>query len=242
MHRLFNIIIIIILITSCSNKDTRVTKRYDDGSTEWLIEYSSKSDTSDKVIKGLYADGSVKCTKAIKNEKLHGQSVIYSPSGTIESIETYKNGILEGLVKKYNVKGELIAVGNCSDGFKQGKWEYVTSDGTRMIRRYHNDTLIGQTKEIRVNGNVVFGQYSNGKETGQWTTKSADSIVLMTSTYDGSIRNGKTKSFYLSGELYIEGYYLNDLKDSIWNIYNINGTIDTVEYYRNDTLVKVEIK
>jgi antitoxin component YwqK of YwqJK toxin-antitoxin module len=50
---------------------------------------------------------------------------------------------------------------------------------------------------------------------------------------------GIVKEFYKTGELYIEGYYKDGKNTGEWKIYNIDGEVDTIEIYRNDTLIEL---
>jgi len=227
---------------SCDRKTERVMSYYENGQPEWIVKYNSISDTTDQTIIGYFDDGIIKCVRNLRGGIETGEQIVFFPNGQIEKVCVKDNGIPSGLSKSYFENGQLYAQGNFGSGLRQGQWELWGKDGTKFIRNYSNDTLHGPTAEIRTDGSIVYGQYEKGREIGKWVTKLADSTVVMFTTYDDGILNGTVKEYYTTGELYVDGYYESGLKQGNWNIYSKAGKVDTIEVYRNDTLVEYKNK
>ncbi len=215
---------------------------YENGQPEWIAEFHSSSDTTTKVITGYYSDGTMKCVRNLKNGIEHGEQIVYFPNGKVETLCVKDNGIQSGISKAFFKNGKLFAQGNYASGLRDGSWEIWKTNGDKFIRNYVRDTLHGQTKEIRTNGSIVFGQYDKGNEIGEWITKSADSLITMITTYENGVLQGSVKEFYPTGELYVNGYFLNGKKHGEWLVYNKSGVIDTIEVYLNDKFIEYKFK
>ncbi len=236
------ILLAILILVSCDSKPERITSYYESGQPEWMVKYNSTSDTTDKTIIGFYEDGTKKCVRNLKDGLEHGEQIVFFPDGQIETRCKKEHGVQSGLSEIYFENGELYAKGNFENGHRQGKWELRNREGTKFIRNYQNDTLHGSTKEIRPDGSIVYGQYVKGQEVNQWVTKSADSTPIMLTTYEGGILDGPVKEFYSTGEIYVNGYYDNGKRSGDWEIYSKSGNIDSIEVYRNDTLIEYKIE
>lgn len=242
MKQQFFIILTILILISCDRESERVTSYYENGQSEWVVKYNSISDTTDKTIIGYYDDGTKKCIRNLKKGLENGEQIVFFSNGQIETVCNKKNGIQSGLSSTYFENGKLNAKGNYEDGLLKGRWELWNIEGDKFIRIYKKGILHGPTKEIRTDGSVVYGQYEDGKEIGEWVTKSSDSIVTMITKYESGTLQGTAKEFYSTGEVYVNGYFVNGKKDGDWEIYNKTGSIDTIEVYRNDTLIEYKIK
>jgi len=236
------ILLAILIFVSCDRKSEKVVSYYNNGQPEWIVIYNSTSDTTDQTIIGYFENGAKKCVRNIKDGTENGEQIVFFPNGQIETICIKENGIQSGLSKIYFENGQLYAQGNFENGLRQGQWELWSKDGTKFIRNYINDTLNGPTREIRTDGSTVYGQYRKGFEIDEWITKSKDSTLIMLTTYDNGVLNGKVKQYYQTGEIYIEGIFENGLKQGNWKIYSKTGKVDTIEVYRNDTLIGYKIK
>lgn len=231
-----------MIFISCNRKTDRVISYFENGKPEWVVKYNSTSDTTDQTIIGYFDDGTKKCVRNLKDGIENGEQIVFFPNGQIETVCIKKNGIQSGLSTIYFENGQINAQGNFGDGLRQGEWHLWSKGGTKFIRNYINDTLHGPTREIRVDGSTVHGQYEKGREIGKWITKSTDNVVIMLTTYENGLLNGAVKEYYKTGEIYVDGYYKSGLKQGNWKIYNKAGKVDTTEVYRNDTLVEYKIK
>ena len=235
------ILFTILIFISCNRNNEKATAYYENGQAKWVIKYNSNSDTTDKSIIGYYEDGTKKCIKNLLNGLENGEQIVYFPNGQIEYVCNKINGVQFGISKTLFENGKLYAQGNFENGLRQGNWVLRNKDGTKFLRNYINDTLYSSTKEIRPDSSVVFGQYDKGIEVGRWTTKTSDSIITMISTYENGVRHGSVKTFYQTGEIYVNGYFNKGMKHGEWEIHNKLGGIDTIEVYRNDSLIEYKL-
>lgn len=207
--------VMLLIVIACNRNNERIVSYYENGNAKQVIRYNSSRDTLDQTI------------------------TEYFPKGNIKSKCKVVNGILEGHYESYFESGNIYMLGNYKNNFRNGEWEIWNSKGDKFIRNFRNDTLHGSTREVRHDGSVVFGEYFDGKELGQWITKNKDSIVTMITTYDNGQLNGPVSEFYQTGNIYVEGLFLNGQKTGEWKIYGPKGSIDTVEVYENDRLIQV---
>jgi antitoxin component YwqK of YwqJK toxin-antitoxin module len=239
MKTIFTISALFLFYSCSNNKTERIASYYSNGNIEWLIKYNSKKDTTNQTVIGFYPDGKIKCSSEKLNGVENGVQSTYFPGGILEKKWNIKNGYLTGEYFEYLPSGELLSKGQYVKGLRTGIWEFYNSKGEKFIRNYDKGILQGKSEEHRKNGSIVYGQYLDGNEIGSWITKSKDGTVVMETNYINGELTGIVKEFYKTGELYIEGYYKDGKNTGEWKIYNIDGEVDTIEIYRNDTLIEL---
>ncbi len=76
---------------------------------------------------------------------------------TLASLVEYQKGILEGEIKNFNSKGQLVSLYHIKDGMKEGEeWEYYPSDDAKpspkLCLNWKEDTMQGTVKTWYDNG------------------------------------------------------------------------------------------
>ncbi|MCX8079793.1 MAG: hypothetical protein N3F09_00995 [Bacteroidia bacterium] len=89
------------------------------------------------------------------------------------------------------------------------------------------------------NGLVKFrGQFRFGKRHGQWVSFYPNGEPWSELHYDKGNRHGPYLVYYPKMIKRIEGYYKNDMRDSIWNFYDSTGFKAAVIVYSKNKVVK----
>ena len=56
--------------------------------------------------------------------------------------------------------------------------------------------------------------------------------------FDKGLREGPNMTYFESGKLRYDGFYKNDLKDSVWNYYDSTGKLASRYLFKNDKILK----
>ncbi len=78
------------------------------------------------------------------------------------------------------------------------------------------------------------GFYRFGKRHGQWMAFYENGEMWSECFYDKGNKNGSSKVFYSTGNLQYQGWFKNDLRDSLWFFYDQTGKEIDKRAYRND--------
>ena len=171
-----------------------------------------------------------------RNSKLNGIRMQINQQGYTESIENYKDDLLDGpkrvyqsgtqfLTEEINYKegrkhglykrnysnGKVQEESNYKNGERDGKatWYFETGDKTAEYH-YKNGAIDGEVAFYFKNGKVSeFGLYANGEQNGNW------------------------KEFFESGAMKAEGKYINGKKEGAWKEYDESGKVVKTRIYKN---------
>lgn len=98
--------------------------------------------------------------------KKYGKFVTYIAGGHLESIETFKNDIENGMSTRYYINGNISSEVNFKDGLKDGEEKSYREDGTigKMLT-YKNNLINGPYKEYYKDGTLksegVYGKVND---------------------------------------------------------------------------------
>lgn len=140
-----------------------------------------------------------------------GKAYSYLPSGDIQTILEYKDGIPNGEIKSWYKKGIKQVEGFVDNGKKAGTWKlYFQGGQLKKQSTYQNDTENGEEIFWFENGKLEKkGSYTNGK------------------------LNGKYEWYYENGQKKQEGFFVNGKEDSIWREWFENGNPKMVGHFTN---------
>jgi hypothetical protein len=96
----------IILLLSCSKKETANYKYYDTGEVERKISYANRDDSTSFKAQYFYKSGKLKIETVFKNGKREGRYVKYYETGRIEEDSYYLHGLKHGIFKQFNHEGD----------------------------------------------------------------------------------------------------------------------------------------
>lgn len=155
-------IALILLLASCSRLE-KVELTEDFG--ERVVYTRSKKDFAKEGKFSRFDQNGKKIEEAhYKNDTLHGQRVLYYPSGQIETEEFYERGIFHGSFKNYFEDGQLKQEGQYQNGAMEGEWKsYYANQQLKESVQFENNNENGPFKEYHPNGQLkAEGSYLGG--------------------------------------------------------------------------------
>ena len=243
-----------------SDGELRVTSKFANG--KMITDAEELADLEVEEVFYPDSDGKIKFRGTYLLGKAHGTHIWYAISGDIDSTKVYRKGnlIAEGDMttdglrigqwKEYHQPmGELKAVGDYKEGFREGLWTYYFTNGQieqkgkynakgkptgKWVWYYENGNLLreetfengledGWLIEYSDTGKVITkGEYIDGLEEGEWFIEVGDHHEE--GNYEAGMKQGVWKHYYLSsGKLRFEGSYFDDLPQDKHVWYYDNG-------------------
>lgn len=136
-------------------------------------------------------------------EQKTGKWTFFYPSGKLQEINYYENGLLEGEYKVWNENGGVIETGSFTKGQRNGELSFFYEDGTLKKREHYSEgKLHGLTEKW----------YPNGKKEFE-------------TNYKNGTLNGTFKDYFVDGKLKVEGTYLDGEYDGDLKVYYENGSL-----------------
>jgi antitoxin component YwqK of YwqJK toxin-antitoxin module len=199
------------------------------------------------VDKGYYVDG-----------KKDGAWVTETRNGNIFKIESYRNGVKEGVFLKFDQKKGFVSQ---QEYFKNGqlnglKVEYSKANKPQSKINYKDGVIDGKKTLYYDNGKMQEdSQYKNGKKTGlsKWFDQNNKLIAIYSykdgnfnganktfysngnvqkeETYTNNVLDGPYQEFFQTGKKKVTGNYKDGLKDGEWVTYDAHGqVVETVTF------------
>lgn len=190
-----------------------------------------------RIEKEYYDDGKLKSEVETKNGKKNGRSIFYYSNGRKQMECQYSNDLLDGKLTRWTYKGKVELESNYTNGLRMGETRLYTSEGIlQIIQNYKNDTLDGQISEFYPNGNLkMSGNYSLGLFTGEWLYYESNGLLVGKGLFQKG--NGTLQSyFYGSNKIKSITEYQNNIRNGKETIYNSDGSINLVRYFKNDLI------
>lgn len=188
-----------------------------------------------------YSDGvTIKSEKKITNGKIDGIMKTYYTDGKTESEKGYKNGLEDGIERRYNYEtGKMTVDCNYLDGKPDGKqMRHISSNvgDYVQISHYIKGIQTGDYSETWTNGKVrIQGKYKDGKKDGVWIENRKDGKPERSISYKNGLRDGEYKTFYTDGTIEKTTNYINDLKEGLSKEFHYDSGNIKAEYnYSND--------
>ncbi len=217
---LITIVLNVLAIQAFSQSFNTVTTYYDWGKTKIHEVYQVISGTPTK--HGLYKkydeDGFLIEETMMANGQLNGVSKTFyaggEENGKVGSIETYKNGIKDGLFENYEYK----------DGIKRTPKTQIYKDGEVVKETFRNekDEII---KVGDVNG-INYALYKNGQKEYQFVLSNG-------------VANSESIGYYPNGKVKKKGSFLNNKEVGKWLEYSDSGVVIKETEY-NDGVAVIE--
>nr|NQU90720.1 hypothetical protein [Bacteroidota bacterium] len=160
----------------------------------------------------------------------------YYPDGSVKIVQTYRNGVPEGVRREYGPDGDISAGyifkdGNMvgegiikDDGLKNGEWKDYFNDGSLKAEgAYTEGVKIGKWNYYHANSRLEqTGKYDNdGKLTGKWVWYYPSGNILREEYYIDGLADGLMTEFTEEGEVIAEGEFIEGMEEGPW-IY-VNG-------------------
>lgn len=82
------------------------------------------------------------------------------------------------------------------------------------------------------------GNFRFGERHGKWMSFYPNGLLWSEMEYDKGIRQGLNNAYYPDGKVRYNGFYKNDLKDSVWSYFDSLGTPQKKLLFKSDRFVK----
>ncbi|MCI0474548.1 MAG: hypothetical protein L0Y76_13300 [Ignavibacteria bacterium] len=155
-------------------------------------------------------------------------------NGSIKSEKSYKDDMLHGYFKEYDMKGNLVLTMLYDNGAIV-KSNVEDQPDIEIVTRYDNDGKMVYRGPFRNQVPVgVHREYStDGKVTNAKVYTDNGLLVSEGTVDEAGNRNGKTKEYFSSGEVMAEGQYTDNRRTGIWKFFNQAGKIEQTGSYNN---------
>lgn len=155
----------------------------------------------------------------------------YHNNGQVAIVQTYKNGVPQGVRREYDEEGNLVAGGyyengvktssgiTLTNGVRNGVWEEFFPDGSLRAEGSYADGLkIGHWNYYHPNGKLEqTGTYnSKGTPEGLWTWYYPSGALLREENFLHGLPDGMLTEYYEDGNIVTEGEYIEGLQEGFW--------------------------
>jgi antitoxin component YwqK of YwqJK toxin-antitoxin module len=170
-----------------------------------------------------HKNGKIKLDSKVINDRFIGSKKRFYENGKLQSIDSLLTNdckpmdcCCDAIITEFNENGDTIEFhtrinevrhgysfrvfengqrreGNFVNGEMEGIFKTYYSNGVLKINTYKNSILNGPTIEY-TETQTIFGQYSNGKETGQWLIKDKKGKLVRIDNYvEGQFKSSSKK-------------------------------------------------
>ena len=149
-------------------------------------------------------------------------------NGHISTLESFYNGLKNGIYKEFYDNGHIKTGGQYSNGNKSGLWtEYFREGGPMKMFYASENGKDGSMNEWYRNGEKkIRGMYSKDKKHGQWSSWYSNGVKESLITYNQGKKVGIFSYYYNNGIKKSEGAvsYSGQKEERCWDL---NGNIQT---------------
>lgn len=164
-------LLILCTFIACDNSNTEVVENKNDAG-QIIEKYTRNRENFAKEGKyeAFFENGKLSEMANYVNDTLHGERKIYREDGTVETIETYENGLFSGKYQNLHPNGKVKFEGIYTDNIMGGIWKsYYESGQLKEEVTMVNNSEKGPFTEYHENGKIsTEGVYGGGPyETGE---------------------------------------------------------------------------
>jgi uncharacterized protein len=130
----------------------------------------------------------------------------FFPEGTIKLEGKFKNGLKEGIWKRFNVLGKVISEETWIGGIRSGSQKYYHENGSlQLVYTCDSDKISGKVLRYFENGHIsLIGYYDAGDYTGEWTTYYSNDSVETRACFENNKIVGRRMNYSPNGKLVLE--------------------------------------
>ena len=186
--------------------------------------------------------GTIVSQGSMKSNVKEGVWRNYSSTGSITSLEEFKNGKKNGSLLKFG-PGTMISVDATykDDSLHGQKTTYGTNNKIKSVENYVNGILHGNRKAYYDDGKLQEeATFKNGKKDGKaiWYLQNGQPSVEY--TYSDGVLNGSAKEYNPKGAILREGKFVNDSEEGEWILHEDSNVTKKV-IYKNGEITKSSI-
>jgi len=203
-------------------------------------------------------------------QTLTGTAKEFYPNGSLKREAFFKNGMPEGKVKTYDIEGRLSAIENYKNGIREGiskRFIFVHGILTQEILPYKNGKINGTRQVLGLNGKTTINEeykddmrdgmketfYLNGHTESKCTFKNnilngprtffyENGQIIYTENLKNALLDGKRTGFYPDGTIYLEENYKDNVLNGERTVYDQKGQVKIKEFYKDGIAQKQSAK
>lgn len=207
-----------------SGKKEGLSKEYDkEGKIITLFEYSNDFLVSRERI-----------NRTDNNGLKQGDWKEFYPNGAIKSERTFKDDLIHGYYKEYDIRGKLVLTMLYENGAIV-KSKVEDEPDIEIVNKHDQDgTLIYSgpyRNKIPVGVHREYGK--DGKITNSFIYNDNGLLLAEGIVDEGGKYNGKWKDLFSNGKVQAEGQYTDSRRSGKWKFYNINDKVEQTGSYNN---------
>ncbi len=186
--------------------------------------------------------GAVIASVTTNGTEKSGVTVIRLPDGRMK-YGLYAQGLKHGTWLELSPHGDTMAVQRYSDGLGHGIQQRYRSGALVEESTFINGLEHGIRKEWHANGMpAALTPFLEGKEHGiahRWALHDSAHVGMhVTGPFERGVMHGTWRRLYRNGTRCGENPYLNGLREGVWTIWSMDGTVLKQVEYRNDRKVR----
>ena len=226
---------------NCASKGNSIKECYSSADSRQLITGKVHMDNGlGRSILGSEVYASDIIDVELKDGRLDGVAKIFNEDNNLLYEANYKNGKLDGNVKKYDRHTFLLYLDeNYKDGKKDGKYKKYYPDGTVEYEvEYKDDAYNGKEKRYYEDGSLKYEtNYVNGKKEGVHIeySENVPDIKIVEENYKNNLLHGSKKNYDKIGKITLEENYAYGKLDGISKYYK-DGNLMREDTYKNGKL------
>ena len=211
-------------VTYSGGKKRGLSKEFDkDGTIITMLEYNNDFLVSREKINRIDNDG-----------LRQGEWKEFYPGGTIRVEKTYKDNMLHGYYKEYDLKGNLTLT-MLYDSGAIVKSNVEDEPDIEMVNRYDQENRLIYSGPFRNNVPVgIHREYGPDGKVINSKVYNDNGLLLSEGIVDESGNfNGKWKDYYETGKVKAEGQYTDSRRTGQWKFYDENDKVEQIGYFNN---------
>jgi antitoxin component YwqK of YwqJK toxin-antitoxin module len=205
-------------------KNKGLSKEYDkDGKVITLLEFNND-----------FLISREKINRTDNNGLKQGEWKDFYPNGNIKSEKSYRDDLLYGYYKEYDIKGKLILT-------------MLYENGSIVKSKVEDEPDIEISKKYDSSGKLIYsGPFRDKIPVGIHREYSSDGKVMNAKIYndnglqlsegivdDAGNRNGKWKELFPDGKTKAEGQFIDNRQTGLWKFYSDSGKVEQTGYFNN---------
>jgi antitoxin component YwqK of YwqJK toxin-antitoxin module len=211
-------------ITYNAGKKEGLSKEYDkDGNIITLLEYNNDFLVSRERI-----------NRTDKNSLKQGDWKEFYPNGGIKSEKTFKDDLIHGYYKEYDIRGKLVLTMLYENGAIV-KSRVEDEPDIEIVNKHDEDGKLIYSgpyrNKIPVGVHREFGK--NGKVTNSFIYNDNGLLLSEGIVDEAGKYNGKWKDLYPNGKVQAEGQYTDSRRTGQWKFYNTSEKVEQTGSFNN---------
>jgi antitoxin component YwqK of YwqJK toxin-antitoxin module len=187
-----------------------------------------------------YTGGSLKYEGYFIQNKPAGEWKRYHENGKIKALMTYRPNSERVFTSLFDERGKLYAMGVFEGNLRDSTWNFYSGEMLVSIENYHLGKKEGKAIGFDQNGKKIWDrELKNGLPDGNEVQFYPSGIKMKEIFFKEGKRSGPALFYDESGNITMEGSYLDDLSEGTWKFFAKDGKLQyQIEYNKGDIVNK----